>query len=140
CARWMPSAPRARSRCSPKRSASCGGCALPRSRNPDRTAMTTFPTSMHSVSTLRAAFACLLKAGLLAEALTAIEAWRWRKADRDFITLAHLHQEPPAAGNNGAPWTIWLALGGRGAGKTRLGAEFVRALALGIPPYADAPH
>ena len=31
-------------------------------------------------------------------------------------------------------------LGGRGAGKTRLGAEFVRALAFGTPPYADAPH
>jgi phage terminase large subunit-like protein len=31
-------------------------------------------------------------------------------------------------------------LGGRGAGKTRLGAEWVRALAQGIPPYADRPH
>jgi phage terminase large subunit-like protein len=31
-------------------------------------------------------------------------------------------------------------LGGRGAGKTRLGAEFVRALVHGHPPYADAPH
>ena len=26
------------------------------------------------------------------------------------------------------PWTIWLVLGGRGAGKTRVGAEWVRAL------------
>jgi phage terminase large subunit-like protein len=62
------------------------------------------------------------------------------RCERDFITLAHAHQEPPAAGNNGGPWTTWLVLGGRGAGKTRLGAEFVRALALGLPPYADAPH
>ena len=30
-------------------------------------------------------------------------------------------------------------LGGRGAGKTRAGAEWVRALALGLSPYADAP-
>ena len=29
-------------------------------------------------------------------------------------------------------------LGGRGAGKTRLGAEWVRALAHGIAPYADS--
>lgn len=29
-------------------------------------------------------------------------------------------------------------LGGRGAGKTRLGAEWVRALAAGHPPYAEA--
>jgi phage terminase large subunit-like protein len=31
-------------------------------------------------------------------------------------------------------------LGGRGAGKTRLGAEWLRALALGTQPYADRPH
>ncbi|MCB1495654.1 MAG: DNA-packaging protein [Bauldia sp.] len=30
-------------------------------------------------------------------------------------------------------------LGGRGAGKTRAGAEWVRGLALGIPPFADGP-
>jgi phage terminase large subunit-like protein len=47
----------------------------------------------------------------------------WIRFDRDFITLAHRHQEPPACGNNGRPWTTWLMLGGRGAGKTRLGAE-----------------
>ena len=62
------------------------------------------------------------------------------RVERDFIALAHCHQEPPQAANNGGPWTTWLALGGRGAGKTRLGAEWVRALAFGIPPYADAPH
>ena len=65
---------------------------------------------------------------------------RWARLDSDFITLAHRHQEPPAAANNGGPWTTWLALGGRGAGKTRLGAEWVRALAFGLPPYAQAPH
>ena len=73
--------------------------------------------------------------------LTAIpELRRWARLDSDFVTLAHRHQEPPAAANNGGPWTTWLALGGRGAGKTRLGAEWVRALAYGLPPYADAPH
>src|SRR5581483_5671804 len=59
--------------------------------------------------------------------------------DRDFISLAHRHQEPPGAANNGGPWTTWLMLGGRGAGKTRLGAEWTRAQMTGANPYALAP-
>jgi phage terminase large subunit-like protein len=59
---------------------------------------------------------------------------------RDFAALAHAHQEPPSVAANGAPWRTWLLLGGRGAGKTRTGAEFVRALAHGHGPYADARH
>jgi phage terminase large subunit-like protein len=31
---------------------------------------------------------------------------------------------------NGEPWTTWLILGGRGAGKTRSRAEWVRSVAL----------
>ncbi len=34
-------------------------------------------------------------------------------------------------------WLVWLLLGGRGAGKTRAGAEWVRGMALGLPPFAD---
>jgi phage terminase large subunit-like protein len=64
----------------------------------------------------------------------------WQKLDRDFAALAHRHQEPPACANNGGAWTTWLMLGGRGAGKTRTGAEFVRALVHGHAPYAGAPH
>jgi phage terminase large subunit-like protein len=56
---------------------------------------------------------------------------------RDFVLFAHRHQEPPARATAGAPWTCWLMLGGRGAGKTRLGAEWVRALACGAKPYAE---
>ena len=41
---------------------------------------------------------------------------------------------------NGKPWwTCWLVLGGRGAGKTRAGAEWVRAMALGQLPFTDKP-
>jgi phage terminase large subunit-like protein len=29
----------------------------------------------------------------------------------------------------------WLVTGGRGAGKTRLGAEWVNALVRGLPPF-----
>ncbi len=60
--------------------------------------------------------------------------------ERDFVTLAHPHQEPPRFAANGKPWTTWLVLAGRGAGKTRLGAEWVRALAKGEGPYAEQAH
>ncbi|MFC5507180.1 MULTISPECIES: DNA-packaging protein [Hyphomicrobiales] len=33
---------------------------------------------------------------------------------------------------------VWLVLGGRGAGKTRTGAEWVKGMALGQEPYAPA--
>lgn len=36
-------------------------------------------------------------------------------------------------------WRVWLILGGRGAGKTRAGAEWIRAKALGLPPFTQAP-
>jgi phage terminase large subunit-like protein len=65
---------------------------------------------------------------------------QWLRLARDFIILAHPHQDLPDAANNGEAWTTWLMLGGRGAGKTRAGAEFVRALANGTPPYANAPY
>jgi phage terminase large subunit-like protein len=39
------------------------------------------------------------------------------------------HQRVPLLAQGGAPWTTWLILGGRGAGKTRAGAEWVRAQA-----------
>ncbi len=58
--------------------------------------------------------------------------------DRDFITTALRHQVPRAQAHNGGDWTTWLMLGGRGAGKTRLGAEWVRAVVEGIGPYAQA--
>ena len=51
----------------------------------------------------------------------------------DFPPFAHDHQLPPARANSGADWTTWLILGGRGAGKTRAGAEWVRDLALNDP-------
>ena len=47
----------------------------------------------------------------------------------DFAPLAHDHQVPPTDKD----WTTWLILGGRGAGKTRAGAEWVRSVALGDP-------
>ncbi|WP_204934379.1 DNA-packaging protein [Roseibium sediminis] len=44
----------------------------------------------------------------------------------DWPLFAHAHQLPPPGS-----WSTWLMLGGRGAGKTRAGAEWIRSLALG---------
>src|SRR5947209_9957272 len=60
----------------------------------------------------------------------------------DFINehweiFAHKYQTPPALAPDGNPWHIWLMIGGRGAGKTRAGAEWVRAQALGLAPLAS---
>ncbi|TCT04181.1 phage terminase large subunit-like protein [Tepidamorphus gemmatus] len=52
----------------------------------------------------------------------------------DFALWARPAQLPPPDG-----WTVWLLLGGRGAGKTRAGAEWVRGLALGLAPWSDRP-
>ncbi|HEX5777701.1 MAG TPA: terminase family protein [Xanthobacteraceae bacterium] len=68
--------------------------------------------------------------------LEAIPPRWWSTLERDFAPLAHRHQDPPAAANGGGAWTTWLVLGGRGAGKTRLGAEWVRACVHAHPPYA----
>jgi phage terminase large subunit-like protein len=57
----------------------------------------------------------------------------------DWMLFARGDQLPPARAQGGGNWSTWLVLGGRGAGKTRTGAEWVRGLALGLPPFADAP-
>lgn len=56
----------------------------------------------------------------------------------DWLVQAREDQLPPLATVPGAPWQTWLILGGRGAGKTRTGAEWVRAMALGHAPFAEA--
>jgi phage terminase large subunit-like protein len=57
----------------------------------------------------------------------------------DWQLWARDDQLPPPTAQGGGPWTTWLLLGGRGAGKTRAGAEWVRGLALGQPPFAASP-
>ena len=54
----------------------------------------------------------------------------------EFETFAHDHQRPPRLANSGQDWITWLMLGGRGAGKTRAGAEWVRRTALADPTRA----
>lgn len=57
----------------------------------------------------------------------------------DWEMWARPDQLPPPAAPDGRAWRTWLVLGGRGAGKTRAGAEWVRALALGRAPFAERP-
>ncbi len=57
----------------------------------------------------------------------------------DWQLWARDDQLPPAAAQDGGDWTTWLLLGGRGAGKTRSGAEWVRGQALGLAPFASKP-
>ena len=53
----------------------------------------------------------------------------------DWSQWARPDQEPPLATKAGLAWHTWLLLGGRGSGKTRAGAEWIRAQALG-PPHS----
>ncbi len=48
----------------------------------------------------------------------------------DWPLWARLKQRPPLS-----DWRTWLILGGRGAGKTRTGAEWLKGVALGDPHY-----
>ncbi len=57
----------------------------------------------------------------------------------DWLSWARPDQLPPAMAQSGLAWTIWLILGGRGAGKTRTGAEWVRGMALGQLPFSPEP-
>ena len=52
--------------------------------------------------------------------------------------FAHNHQMPPALAPNGEPWLTWLLIGGRGAGKTRAGAEWISAQVRGERPFATS--
>ena len=53
----------------------------------------------------------------------------------DWRHFARPDQVPPELTGHGQPWHTWLLLGGRGSGKTRAGAEWVRAQVLG-PPHS----
>jgi phage terminase large subunit-like protein len=56
---------------------------------------------------------------------------------RLWTTYCRSDQRPPGGLSAWPSWTIWLVLGGRGAGKTRTGAEWVRGVALGQPGFLE---
>ncbi|RFC64548.1 ATP-binding protein [Fulvimarina endophytica] len=58
-----------------------------------------------------------------------------RRTASDWTLFARPEQRPPPG-----DWRHWLLIGGRGSGKTRAGAEWITALALGLEPFASRPH
>jgi phage terminase large subunit-like protein len=79
---------------------------------------------MNSETNLLDAFALLLRVGLTSDYLAILKAAWGEKFLGDWGAFAHHHQREPLT-----DWRTWLMLGGRGAGKTRAGAEWVRAMA-----------
>jgi phage terminase large subunit-like protein len=90
---------------------------------------------MKSAQELRNGFSQWVQQGRTAEELT--DGLPPREVGR-FFDRWELHGRPDQLPPEG-DWLIWLLLGGRGAGKTRAGAEWVRGVALGLHPYAEAP-
>lgn len=79
--------------------------------------------------------ACLRTASLFPK-LVAILAEYSDNVLRTWTVEGRDDQWPPDWPVDCAAWRVWLILGGRGAGKTRAGAEWVRMKALGqIEPY-----
>ncbi|MCC7348398.1 MAG: DNA-packaging protein, partial [Variibacter sp.] len=89
---------------------------------------TTCPeTSTTSVASLHDASTRLSQAALTLELLTRLTPPTAERWSHDWPFFAHAHQLAPAQAQGGGEWTTWLLMGGRGAGKTRAGAEWVRA-------------
>ncbi len=87
-----------------------------------------------SARTLRDALVALSDEASAVSFLASCSAAEIRALAFDWEVWAREDQLPPT-GN----WTTWMILGGRGAGKTRAGAEWVRGMALGKPPFASEP-
>lgn len=74
------------------------------------------------------------RAAMLA-ALEGVPARVLRAAMPGWTEFARPEQLPPSG-----DWRHWLIVGGRGSGKTRAGAEWIRAQALGLAPLAERAH
>jgi len=72
--------------------------------------------------------------GLTADWLAGLTAAQMTALGHDWSFWAREDQWVPDG-----DWTVWLLIGGRGSGKTRAGAEWVRGMALGKPPFATSP-
>jgi phage terminase large subunit-like protein len=79
-----------------------------------------------------------VKDGSLKQLMATIDP-RWLSILLDDFEIFARDDQLPAPVTLDQSWTTWLILGGRGAGKTRAGAEWVKGMALGRAPYATAP-
>ncbi len=76
---------------------------------------------------------------MLQKILETLDSGTLAKIDSCWDLHGRYDQLPPSRASNGAEWLQWLILGGRGAGKTRAGAEWVRGVALGLNGFALQP-
>jgi phage terminase large subunit-like protein len=74
---------------------------------------------------------------LAAEYLARLTPEQWDHLFYDWQAHSRDDQLPPIATAKDQPWHTWLVLGGRASGKTRAGAEWVRAQATETLPIAD---
>ena len=81
----------------------------------------------------------LIANGSLATSLSKLSLEDLIRLDRDWQVWAREDQIAPPFKADGTAWRVWLILGGRGAGKTRAGAEWVRAKALGCMRHQERP-
>ncbi|WP_412103509.1 DNA-packaging protein [Stappia stellulata] len=89
---------------------------------------------MHSGESLRSALIGCAEGGLLPAFLARLDHRELMFLRHDWRLWAHAHQLAPAG-----DWRCWLLMGGRGAGKTRAGAEWLRACvrAAALRPDSD---
>jgi phage terminase large subunit-like protein len=83
----------------------------------------------NSAAILRSALSDSIAKGTLSRFVASLSAAELRALHYDFELWAREDQLPPGHAQGGGDWTVWLMLGGRGAGKTRAGAEWVRSIA-----------
>lgn len=88
---------------------------------------------------LRIALSASIRNGTLTRDLAALSDEEIAFLSRGWQVWARDDQLPPGKTPNGETWRVWLILGGRGAGKTRAGAEWIKAKALGLAPIARQP-
>jgi phage terminase large subunit-like protein len=93
---------------------------------------------MSSVASLREKLKSYADEGLMPDLLAEMGPNCLEYINQLWLLWAHHHQEPPLPVPDGRAWNTWLILGGRGAGKTRAGAEWVRGVARGELPYATS--
>src|SRR5688572_19267591 len=84
----------------------------------------------------RAALQILASQGRLTERLADLPPPMQRRLLESSFGAGGVHQMPPDPAGD---WHTWLLLGGRGAGKTRAGAEWVTGLVGGVIGIAARP-
>jgi phage terminase large subunit-like protein len=92
-----------------------------------------------SAAILRSALSDSIRQGTLDGFLAGLSASELTRLHYDFELWARDDQLAPERAQGGGAWTTWLMLGGRGAGKTRAGAEWVRNIATAFAAGDASP-